>query len=276
MKPLVACLVVAALMSPPAAAQAPSKDELLRRTSDYISRFVAGLSNVVAEEQYEQSFEASAPRRRLKSDFLLVKYPGKDTEFLAFRDVTEVDGRPVANPDRLLKLFVEPFTNPLERAIEITNDGRRHSLERARLVSPLFVMSILQAEYQGRYRFSLGGLATKLGPDVRELELFEPTNTPAAAAQPLRAVAWIEQATGRVVKTELRVGKAPNTALTTTIFGRDAGLGIDVPLELHDSYLVFGRLDRQDQFIGTAKYGRFRRFQVRVEETIERPAPSPQ
>ena len=275
MKLAVACAALAILAQSAASAQAPSKEELLRRAADYVAEFVSGLTNVVAEEHYEQAFEVSAPRRRLTSDFLLVKYPGEEKEFLAFRDVIEVDGRPISDQqDRLLKLFVEPFANPLRRASEIANESSRHSLDRARLADPLFVLALLQAHYQPNFRFSLNGRDTKLGPAVREIELFQ-DGTPGGTSQGVRAAAWIEETTGRVVKTELRMGRAPNMALTTTTFGRDAALGIDVPVEMRDSYLARGGGSRQDQFIGKATYTRFRRFQVHVDEKIDVP-PSPQ
>jgi hypothetical protein len=275
MKQAALCALLAILAAPAASAQTPAKDELLRRTAAYVAGFVDGLTNVVAEEEYEQAFQVSAPRRRFKSDFLLVRYPGQETEFLAFRDVIEVNGRPVSDQqDRLLKLFVEPFANPLRRASEIANESARHSLDRARLANPLFVIALLQAHYQSNFRFSVDGIDTKLGPNVREIELFQDGGPSGGASQAVRAAAWIDETTGRVVKTELRMGRAPNMALTTTMFGRDAALGIDVPIEMRDSYLVRGGVGQQDQFLGTARYTRFRRFQVHVEEQIDVP-PSP-
>jgi hypothetical protein len=270
LKLVLACALVATLASSRVVAQSPSKEELLERAAAYLGRFVAGLSNVVAEEEYQQSFDASGPRRRLKSDFLLVKYPGKETEFLAFRDVVEVNGRPVTDQqNRLLKLFIEPFDSPLGRAEEIANEGGRHSLARGRLANPLLVISLLQAHYQPSFRFSVRGIETRLGADVREVEMFEDVNRPPAGRQPVRAVAWIEESTGRVIKTEQREGRAPNMALTTTTFGRDAALGIDVPIAMHDSFYA------PDLFTGQATYSRFRRFQVHVKETIDTPSAGP-
>ena len=275
MKLTVVCCLALLLASVQPAAQSPSMDELLRRTGDYIGRFVDGLTNVVAEEEYQQSFQTGPERRRLKSDFLLVKYPGMDNEFMAFRDVIAVNDRPVTDQqDRLLKLFIEPYENPVARASEIANASARHSLERGRLANPLFVLAQLQRHYQPRFRFVLQGLTPRLGPGVREIELFEIKNPAPSQPLPLHALAWIEEGTGRVLKTELREGRAPSTRLTTTTFGTDPALGIDVPLELRDSYVLRaanGPVNAIDQFIGVAKYGRFRRFQVHAEEKIETP-----
>ena len=256
-------------------AQAPSADELLRRTADYVADFVEGLTNVVAEEEYRQSFQSGPGRRRLTSDFLLVKYPGMDKEFLAFRDVIEVNGRPVTDQqDRLLKLFIEPYDNPVARASEIASASGRHSIDGGRLSNPLYVLAQLQSHYQPRFRFTLNGLASRLGPGVREIEMVEIRNPVPGQPPPIRALAWVEERTGRVLKTELRAGRAPSTALTTTTFGTNPGLGIDVPVEMRDSYVVraaSGPVNAVDQFSGVATYSRFRRFQVHAEEKIETP-----
>jgi hypothetical protein len=73
----------------------PTPTALVReRVAAYVQQFVDGLTNVVAEERYVQQFRLAADRRRLRSDFLLVKYPGEDRRYQTFRDVLEVDGRP--------------------------------------------------------------------------------------------------------------------------------------------------------------------------------------
>jgi hypothetical protein len=279
MKLTVICALTLALAPARTVVQAPSAEELLRRAADYVADFVEGLSNVVAEEEYQQSFQSGPARRRLKSDFLLVKYPGMDREFLAFRDVIEVNGRPVTDQqDRLLKLFIEPYANPVARAAEIATASGRHSVDRGRLANPLFVLAQLQSHYQPRFRFTLKGLASRLGSAVREVEMFEIKNPAPGQPLPIHALAWIDEGTGRVLKTELREGRAPSTALTTTTFGTDPTLAIDVPVEMRDSFVLRaagGPVNATDQFNGVATYSRFRRFRVHAEEKIETP-PSPQ
>ena len=278
MKLCAACAVVFVVASTAPVAQSPSKEVLLRRAADYLVAFVDGLSNVVAEEEYQQSFRDGPGRRRLKSDFLLVKYPGAENNFLAFRDVIEVNGKPVTDQqDRLLKLFVEPYKDPLVRASEIANASARHSMDRGQLANPLFVIALLQRHYQPGFRFTLKDLEPDLGPGVREIELFEDVAPKPSGPLPIHAVAWVNEITGRVVKTELRAGKAPSTALLTTTFGIDPVLGIDVPLEMRDLYLVSATGSSAqatgDEYVGVAKYTRFRRFKVHVAETIDTPSP---
>lgn len=280
MRPILAaaCLSSAAVLlggERPAAQNEPTRT-LLARTAAYLHHFVRDLSNVVAQEQYVQEFLRTAGRRRLTSDFLLVGYPGAEGNFLVFRDVVEVNGRPVGDQqERLTRLFLQPFTSAVQRAYEIERDSVRYGVPRGRLSNPLLAATFLQEFYQPMFRFEAGSLDTNLGPAVRSVR-FEEIERPRPGATPrlLRGTAWIDEGSGRVVRTEL-------DGVTTT-FGTDPGLGIDVPLEMRDTYTlpILGTATGSDRFIGRATYSRFRRFQVRTDEAIEKPggldaAPSP-
>src|SRR5688572_5547832 len=102
-----AAVAAALLITLPVRAQdEPSTQQLVDRAGAWVLRFVQDFANVVAEESMRQEYRAGS-KRQLKSDFLLVKHPGQDRVFLAFRDVTEVNGRPVRDQqDRLTKLFM--------------------------------------------------------------------------------------------------------------------------------------------------------------------------
>lgn len=246
-------------------AQEVSVRDILDRTAAYTRQFVTRLSNVVAEERYVQEFLRTTTRRSLTSDFLLVGYPGAEGSFQVFRDVIEVDGRKVADQqERLTKLFLEPFRSAVQRAWEVERDSVRYGVPRGRLSNPLFAFTFLQASYQPLFRFDLGDRDRKAGPAVRSVA-FEEIERPGRGKTPrqLRGTAWIEETTGRIVRTEI-------DGVTTT-FGRDPGLGIDVPTEMRDTFYLPmpGTAGGADRFRGRATYSRFRRFQVRTDETIE-------
>jgi hypothetical protein len=121
-------VVVCGVHALAAPAQSPGTDELLRRIGAYTRRVVSAFNNVVAEERYEQR-SAGGRRHRLLSDFLLVAYPGSTDVFLTFRDVREVDGKPVRDQqERITQLFLRPFANAASRARDISSAGQRHSL----------------------------------------------------------------------------------------------------------------------------------------------------
>ena len=246
-------------------------EELLARTAAYLDDFVHHFSNVVAEEHYVQEQSVPKRKRELKSDYMLVKSP-KGDGFLLFRDVSEVDGKPVREQqDRLTKLFLSPFDDALARAREISRAADKYNLVNVgNINNPLVAIALLQADYQPRFHFTLSGIDKKVGPDVRVVHFEEfriPTVLRANANSdlPARGLAWIEEPTGRVVKTELQVGSRTFPVRITTTFAHDDALGMDVPTEMREWYP-----DGQGEITGVATYSRFRRFEVRTEEEIEK------
>ena len=261
--------VLLALAVTRADAQAP-KPPIIDLATAYVHRFVDAFSNVVAEERYTQ--EVPRQRRTLRSDFLLVRYPGA-TRWQAFRDVLEVDGKRVQEErqDRLAMLFLEPPENALRRIDEIARASARYNLrDIGTLNSPLHVLFILQVDYRDRFRFSVAGLDRSLGPTVRIVR-FEESARPTLIRsnfndRPSRGFVWIDEQTGRIVKTELRIALPTENSFPTTIttlFGFNEELAIDVPLEMRDSY----PLDSGDMK-GVATYSRFRRFQVNTDTEL--------
>ena len=248
--------------------QSVDLNELRMRVAASARRFITQLSDVVTEEEYDQRFTRGRKSRHLKSDFLLVAYPGRKELVMVFRDVREVDGKPVRDKqDRITKLFLEPFNNAIRRAQDIHRDGLRLSVDNGRLMDPLQVITYLQLEYQNGFTFTLGDRAPNLGPDVREISL---TPVPARGKLAKAGRAWVSETTGDVIKTEVRSGFGARAESTTTTFGLDPVLKIRVPLEMKDELpRVSG-----DDFIGTAKYSNSRRFDVRTDAEVKIPEPS--
>jgi hypothetical protein len=184
-----------------------------------------------------------------------------------------VDGKPVRDrEDRMMKLFLEPSASALRRAAEIAGASSRHNLvDSGSLNNPLLAMAFLQRQYVERFRFNVAGLDRKLGPDVRTVRFVEfrqPTllrgNSNADVFS--RGLFWIEEGTGRVVKTELQLGSQRAPVRITTLYTFDEDLGIRVPSVMEDWYPD----GRAGEFSGKATYGKFRRFAVRTDESIER------
>ena len=93
--------------------------------------------------------------RELKSDFLLVPAPGADG-LVEFRDVFEVDGKPVRDrEDRLTRLFLQ--RSPIDR-----RSDSNHRVESARynigsvyrdMNTPTLPLLFLDVRYQSRFKF---------------------------------------------------------------------------------------------------------------------------
>src|SRR5262249_34385341 len=141
---------------------------------------------VVAEERYVQDitrvnvlpgrFPAEA-HRELRSDVLLVQPAGTD-RYVEFRDVFEVDGRPVRDrQDRLTALFLDRTASADAQIQRINQESARYNIgaiERT-INTPTLPLTFLLPHNQPRFRFSRGS-----------------RNAPAMARAPgAAAAAWV-------------------------------------------------------------------------------------
>jgi hypothetical protein len=265
---LVAALLAAA--APIRADEPKPLDLYLEKLASYIGQFIYRFSNVVAEEDYLQ--ETSSPRRKrtLKSDLLLV-HASDDEPWMLFRDVIEVDGKPVDETrQRLVTLLSSSPQSTLQRARELTQLGARYNLANiGTLNHPLVVLTLNQRMYRDRFRYTYAGIDKKLGPTVRTVQ-FQEIRTPTIITLDgngdvaTRGLISADETTGVVLRTELLIGRQPGGIRIVTTFRPDEELGIAVPVKMEETYP-----DRTGDITGSATYGHFRRFQVKTDETVK-------
>jgi hypothetical protein len=246
----------------------PMSSELKYLTATYITGVVNGLANVVGQED----FTLSKPDRRVTSDLLLVRYPGSRRDLIPYRDVVQVDAKPVPGREgRLLELFVKPTDRLREQARQIMQSADQFVPS---MFNPMFVIGFLQSDYQSRFELTVNDA----GPDwprevkaVTFVEIGRPTllrTGPFGDVDvPTRGTAWIEVGTGRILQTELQVGRGRGVPTMVTKFRLDDRLQVTVPLEM--------RTQNPD---GVATYTNFRRFGVDTDAAIPTPPlpPPPQ
>jgi hypothetical protein len=261
----------------PASGQTPTVAELTSLAGRYVSSFLDVFSNVVAEETYEQesSWTRGGQRRELKSDFLLVLPPDSPL-WIPFRDVFEVDGRPVRDrQERLTKLLLQPTKSALDRANQIAQEGARYNIEasmKRTINNPLLALAFIQADNQPRFRFSLDRRDPAEGVNVWIIEFREEARPTAIKGafdkdMPVKGRYWIDGGDGSVIRSEVVVEDPSVGARITTDFQWDDRFKIDVPVRMSEIYrLINGRV-----VTGTATYGRFRRFGVSTDEKIDEP-----
>ena len=80
---------------------------------------------------------------------------------------------------------------------------------------------------------------------------------------PTRGTAWIEETTGRILQTELEVGRGRSAPAMVTRFGLDDRLQVTVPVEM-----------RTRNPEGIATYTNFRRFGVETDSNVPLPQSS--
>lgn len=270
-------MFVALAVAVPAPAQTPTATDLVRLAGRYVGTFIDTFSNVVAEETYEQesSYTRGGQRRELKSDFLLI-LPPDSTVWVPFRDVFEVDGRPVRDrQERLTKTLLQPTKSALERAYQIAQESARYNIEasmKRTINNPLLALAFVQSEAQLRFRYSIDRQDPAEGAGVWIVEYKEearPTYIKGAFDKdlPVHGRYWINQSDGRIIRSEVNVEDPSVGAKITTDFRQDDRFKIDVPIRMSEIY----RLTNGRVVTGTATYGRFRRFGVSTDEKIDAP-----
>ena len=261
-------------------AQEPSLATVLARAGVYVLDFQRQLSGIVAEETYVQDVRpmrsfmpgtSTNAHRVLKSDLLLVKPVGAD-RWIQFRDVFEVDGKPVHDRnERLMKLFLEPSASTATQVQRIVEESFRYNIGNlSRTVNvPVLALVVLSPQSQSRFNFKRAGQTS--GPDAawiveyREVEPQTMIRTNDDHDMPSRGRFWIEPETGRVRRSELIAENLTIGGLIDVTYQLDSGVGLLVPAEMRERYEL--RRDNS-RVIGTATYGRFRQFQVKVDEKI--------
>lgn len=235
--------------------------DLQLRTASYVARVVGSLGNVVATEQ----FTLADPDRRVTSDFLLVRYPGSVRDLLSFRDVTHVNGAAVdGREEQLVSLFVKPVGLIRERVRQITLAAEAHVPP---VLNPIFGLAFLQPDFQSRFELTVNDAGGDWPAQVKAVEFVEIARPTLLRAGPLgdldlptRGTAWLEEATGRILQTDVQVGSGRNAPAMVTRFRVDDRLQILVP-----------ELMRTRNPDGVATYSNFRRFNVQTDTTIPDP-----
>lgn len=284
--------IVCTMPGGPVAAGPPTLDAVLARAGAYVTEFQRRLSGIVAEERYVQEVWATRDplvepiRRNLRSDLLLVK-PSGAREWLQFRDVFEVDGEPVRDrTERLVKLFVEPPDSVDAQIGSIIRESARYnigSIQRT-VNTPVLALTFLEPENQARFKFKRAGdrIPTVAGRDTSAEGHFRVATevwviqyseqrsgtiirTTDRHDLPSKGRFWIEPSSGQVLMTELVAESRTVRATIDVSYQSEPLVGLLVPIEMRERY--DGRRDGS-HIEGTAEYGRFRQFRVKVDETF--------
>jgi hypothetical protein len=239
----------------------PVTPELRSRTGSYVARMINGLGNIVAQEE----FELSKPNRRVTSDLLLVRYPGTQRDLISYRDAVRLNGAPIAGrEERLLDLFIKPTDLVREQARRIMLGAEAYV---PTMFNPIFVLGFLQSDFQSRFDLTVNDAGPDWPREVKAVSFVEvgrPTLLRIGPFgdidAPTQGTAWIEEGTGRVLQTELQIGRGRSLPSMVTKFRLDERLQVTVPVEM--------RTQNPD---GVATYTNFRRFGVETDSRIPTP-----
>lgn len=271
----------------PAAQTLPDAARLVARAAAYVADYGEKLSSIVAEERYDQWIRVGGwvvrqpnaglrpdvyeRRRRLVSDYLLVKVPGLEG-WTPFRDVLEVDGKPVGDREqRLLDLFVKSPAHAIAQAARIAEEGTRFNLGNiSRTINmPTLALLVLTDRHRGRFEFEVAGERRIEGVQTRALHYAEvsgPTMIHTSGDNDLAAAGtfWIEPDTGTVLQSVLRTDDGTLQSEITVTYRLEPKLELWVPGKMEERYRSL-----EEQIDGEATYRNFRRFKVETFEQIK-------
>ena len=273
--------IVAALL----AVQAPDLpllDDVLDKVTDYVTVYTRDFIGVVAEETYKQEVRSPGGRdlrgfptegqrqsRTLKSDMLLVRAPAGD-RWLQFRDVFDVDGKPVRDrEERLAKLFLTPSPSAQQQVEDIKAASARYNIGSVnRTVNvPVLALSVFDVTNRPWFSFALG----RRKDNTIELNFREERTYTMIRGRdggtPSYGKFVVDRTNGRVLSSELHADTEALKAQIDVIYEPESTLGgLSVPREMREKY------DQKDgtTIVGRAAYAKFRRYQVKVDETLKK------
>jgi hypothetical protein len=268
----------------PSAAGREISDDVLVSAADYVDRLVARLSHVVLDETLEQTLTmpplgrwgtnsrvpvpGPVTRRRLDSEFLLVRPPGT-VYWIPFRDVLKVDGRVLANRSERIVDILTKGSGGSSLAARIAAEGGSYQLGgRTRpTTNPVIALSFLQPHYQDHFRYR----ADKPRNDRqgrRAILRFEETGRPTLMRSdddqdlPMRGMFEIDTDTGAILQSELLIKTRAESVVLRTRYTFNAALQANVPAEMRETHVM-----KDGAVLETvARYGRIRVFSVSTAE----------
>ena len=196
----------------------------------------------------------------------------------------EVNTIPVRDrTERLTHLFLEGSASAHEQIGKILDESSRFNIGdiQRNINTPVFALQILERENLGRFRFrrtrdrvpaavvhepTLPGVF-RIAAEIWAIEFEERRRdtlikTGRLRDLPSRGRFWIDPYTGRVLMSELIAKNRDVSATVDVSYQSEPLVGFLVPIEMRESYS-----DRNGARVdGTAEYGRFRQFQVSVDE----------
>lgn len=252
---------------------------VVSRASAFVEAFQKDFGGMVAEERYEQDVRAvttnillrgrAAPPARavLRSDFGLVRTSDR---WMPFRDVFERNGMPVRDrDDRLSKLFLQGSRDALEQARLLMEESARYNIGNvSRTINlPTMALDFLTELHLSRFAFTDGGR-----DEVGRILVFKETArnptyivTTNNRDLPASGRFWVEEESGKVLKTELVAIDTAVDARITVTYQTDPVSGAWVPARMEERYV---RRGDPNEVRGLATYSNFRRFKVETTEEV--------
>lgn len=270
----VGALLAASGIRAPQTPVPPLKD-LLRLVGAYVQSYGEKASVVVGREEYAQQVSNQTgvvSERHIVAEFAIV-HDEKRREWLGFRDVVQVDGKPVTDHEERLVTILTSDPNGLDEARTLSDEGARFnigSLYRNFNV-PTTALFFFTPDNLDRFKFSKPARAEDGSMAISFREKEKPTIIRAVdgASVPSQGQIWVDPATGTIERTHLRLTNLPMVAgvrATGTVEVDVTYALVDrfrmwLPETMREGYEVV-RNGMTEQETGRADYSNYREYQV--------------
>jgi hypothetical protein len=269
---LLAIAVVSIAAPYPRARDTPSLKDVLRRVTGYVEAYGEQASIVVATERYTQTLvgrgNGELHERVMVADFAIVKAEANHT-WIGFRDVIEVDGKPLADRDNRLIDALTSSSGSIDEARRISDESARFNIGGIlrNFNVPTTVLFFFTRENVDRFKFSRKNRDGDAAWEVQFREVRKPTliRTPEGVSVPSEGTIEVNPVHGTVFRTHLRValpheGSVRGIAEIDVTFRRVDALAMWLPESMDEKYLdLRGRAAR---ITGHAEYSNYRRFET--------------
>jgi hypothetical protein len=261
-----------------------SLDDLLERIGAYLATYEPRLSELAAEERYEQRIGYITPRgqerivaeRRLTSDVVFLRLPGNGYWY-GLRDTWRVDGRDLREAARVDTQSASMVDLRLQAAA-ITTSSSRHHLGDARTYNmPTVPLDLLQPGRHHLLRFEVGGRQRVKKQSTVKLDFEEVGESTLIvnqgdAAVKTRGSVWVDPSNGSVWRVFVDCGDPsarPVAQPTRPRTPARRGFTLRVEFDWHQELGVLVPSEMLETFPtpngpgdGRAVYSNYRRFQT--------------
>jgi len=281
-------------VTPPSTPSTGSPDDIIRRAGAYVAQYGGQASLLVAVEHYAQSASrvqrnvetemriggrlsqteemntTPAFRRRLVSEFALAPNAAAIGGWLGYRDVMEVDGKPVADRGGRLQALFRSDTPDSQAARRIANEGARYNIGSVsrNFNVPTATLFFFHQGNLSRFTFRRTGRERIDGVDTVVIDFHEaraPTLIMNSAGKdvPASGTLWVNPVDGVVVRTRVELKEfdsAGSRAVIEVVYRKDPAVGMWVPSRMTERYTV-----GPETTTTVATYQDFKRFQTSVK-----------
>jgi hypothetical protein len=249
------------------------------RLDKYLLEYEPQLSTLVADERFSQrdapsrqAVVSGAPdsvHRTIVSEVAFISLPG-NAGWLGFRRVMRVNNKDVKDKGTPLStLLSDGISDDYDQARLLLADSASTNLGLPRTTNlPNLPLEFLHPRNRHRMHHRDDGTEKIRGIGTTRM-VFEEHSTPTIIQRPeggdmqSLVTAWIETATGRLIRAEVRtrdvrIGVLPFDNRIRVDFRADDKLGILVPYEMQEEFFA----GRFREGTGTARYSNYRQFKT--------------